>query len=94
MKKIFLCLLIITTALIFISCDDEMTTGTVVYMDLEGGFYGIVDDEGNKYNPTNLTEEFREDSLRVKFTFRRTKQQMSIQMWGTMVEITAMKKLE
>ena len=67
--------------------------GTVTYMDLEGGFYGIVGDDGGKYFPINLDESFREDGLRVRFTVRERNDVMTTTMWGTTVEITAMERL-
>lgn len=33
-------------------------TGTVKYIDLEGGFFGIIGDSGKNYDPINLSEEF------------------------------------
>ncbi len=42
-------------------------TGTIVYNDFEGGFYGIIEDEGLKLDPINLPLEFKEDGLQVKF---------------------------
>ena len=43
-------------------------TGTVVYNNLEGGFYGIVTDEGTHYLPLNLPDVFAEDNLVITFT--------------------------
>lgn len=44
-----------------------MTTGTVTHVDLEGGFYGILTDDGAQLFPLNLAEEFRQDGLRIRF---------------------------
>ena len=67
--------------------------GTVTYMDYEGGFYGITTDDGGKYFPMNLGEEFREDGLRVRFTMRERNDVMTTTMWGRTVEITAIERL-
>ena len=32
------------------------TTGTIRHQGLEGGFWGIVGDDGTKYDPTNLSK--------------------------------------
>ena len=40
--------------------------GTVKYIDLEGGFYGIVDETGKEYLPLNLKDEFKVDGLKVE----------------------------
>lgn len=60
--------------------------GTVQYVELEGGFYGIVADDSTRYNPQNLSEEYREDGLRVRFRAAE-RDVMTTQMWGTPVEI-------
>ena len=41
--------------------------GTITYINLEGGFYGIVADDGEHYVPINLPSEFKVDGLRVRF---------------------------
>ncbi|MDD1715758.1 MAG: META domain-containing protein [Methanolinea sp.] len=61
--------------------------GTVRYIDLEGGFYGIVADDGSHYLPMNLPEEFRVDNLRVTITARQMEDVNTIYMWGTVVRI-------
>ncbi|MCS7242333.1 MAG: hypothetical protein NZ706_06645, partial [Candidatus Caldatribacterium sp.] len=48
-------------------CGRIQVTGTVVYVPLEGGFFGILGDNGVQYEPVNLPEEFRVDGLRVVF---------------------------
>jgi hypothetical protein len=67
--------------------------GTVEYIELEGGFYGIVADDGKKYDPINLAPEFQQDGLRVRFEARVRKDLASTHMWGTIVEITRIEKL-
>ena len=61
--------------------------GTVVYKDLEGGFFAIDGDDGQKYNPVNLSESFRKDGLKVKVTARPNADAMTVHMYGTVVEI-------
>ncbi len=61
--------------------------GTVTYVDLEGGFYGIVADDGSQYLPANLPEEFAVDGKRVRFTAEVRQDVVTIQMWGIPVEI-------
>ncbi len=66
--------------------------GTVTYVDLEGGFYGIVADGGGRYLPANLPAEFRQDGLRVAFSADRAKGTATIQQWGTPIDIVSMEK--
>lgn len=68
-------------------------TGTVTYMDLEGGFYGILGDDGEKYFPLNLDPSYREDGLRVRFTVRERNDVMTTTMWGKTVELTAIERM-
>jgi inhibitor of cysteine peptidase len=77
-------------------CSEEdvvVGTGEIKYNDFEGGFYGIVSDNGEHYDPINLPSEFEEDGLRVEFKLKILENQSSIHMWGTVVEILEIKKL-
>jgi hypothetical protein len=38
---------------------------------LEGGFYGIIGDDGKKYQPTNLPRKLKKDGLAIKFDAKR-----------------------
>ena len=68
-------------------------TGTIKYIDLEGGFYGIAGDDGTNYNPINLAEPYRRDGLRVRFEATPRTDLLSTQMWGTLVELTRIDRL-
>jgi len=68
------------------------TTGTIKRQGIEGGFWGIVGDDGHNYDPTNLAPEFQQDGLKVSFEAVPSTNQMSIHMWGTIVEIESMQK--
>jgi hypothetical protein len=72
--------------------------GTVKYLNSEGGFYGIVGDDGNHYDPLNLPQEFRIDGLRVRFTAARERAIMtdnivSFHIWGYIVRLVSIEKL-
>lgn len=66
--------------------------GTVRYIDLEGGFYGIESDDGARLDPVNLPEEFRVDGARVRYWAVPAEGRASIHMWGTLVEIVEIRK--
>ncbi len=61
--------------------------GTVRYIDLEGGFYGIVGKNGSRYHPVNLGSLWKKDGLQVSATVRPDEGGMGIYMWGQEVEI-------
>jgi hypothetical protein len=73
--------------------NEQMTTGTILHIPIEGGFYGLLADDGTKYDPTNLPEEYKQNGLRVKFQVNQKKGVASIHMWGTIVEIVKIEKL-
>ena len=60
--------------------------GTIRYVDLEGGFYGIVAEDGTKYDPTPLPDSLQEDGLPVRFQLKE-KDVLTTRMWGTPVEV-------
>lgn len=65
----------------------EYAEGTVYYIGLEGGFYGIIATDDRKFDPLNLPEEFRADSLKVSFLYKYADSQVSYHMWGSIIEI-------
>ena len=69
-------------------------TGTVIYMDLEGGFYAIDADDGNKYDPLNLPQAFRKEGLRVKVSAQHQTDVMSMHMYGTIIQILKIDEIE
>ncbi|HDD45030.1 MAG TPA: hypothetical protein ENG63_09270 [Candidatus Desulfofervidus auxilii] len=68
------------------------STGTIKYLSLEGGFYGIETEKGEKYLPLNLPEEFKKDGLKVWFK-AKLKKVAAIQMWGKPIEILEMSEI-
>ncbi len=68
--------------------------GMILFQDLEGGFYGLVADDGATYDPLNLDDAFKHDSLRVRFQARRRTGVMTTRMWGQPVEILDMARLD
>ena len=61
--------------------------GTVVWIDLEGGFFGILGDDGKQYDPLNLPAEFQIDGLRVVLSARIRDDAASAHMWGYLITI-------
>ena len=67
--------------------EKEMHTGTVTYVGLEGGFYGIVDDTGRHLDPVNLPPQFHKNGLKIRFSYMEAKNKVSFHMWGILVEL-------
>jgi hypothetical protein len=62
-------------------------TGTIKYIKLEGGFYGIISDDGKHYDPLNLPVKYQKDGLKVKVKASLADNQASFHMWGTLINI-------
>jgi hypothetical protein len=63
-------------------------TGLVQFQDLEGGFWGIVADDGRKFDALNLEPSFQKEGLPVRFEAKLETDRMSTRMWGTMITLT------
>ena len=62
-------------------------TGTIVYLNLEGGVYVIRGDDGQTYNPSNLPEKYQKDGLTVSVIARTKTDAIGIHMVGPIIEI-------
>ncbi len=80
-----------------VNADGEVTfTGVVRKIELEGGFFGI-ETEGNpvrKYQPISLGDDFNRDGLRVTVTAKIRDDVVTIQQWGTPIEIVKIELVE
>jgi len=68
-------------------------TGIIKFNSIEGGFYGIVGDNGENYDPINLGKEFQVDGLRVRFEAKKRDDLTSFHMWGTLIEIINIERI-
>ena len=87
---VFTILFVTYNGCIKVSLED---TGTIKYVSLEGGFYGIISDNGKKLDPVNLKSEFKKDGLRVKFVYSLKKGGINIHQWGKIIEIISIRKI-
>ena len=69
------------------------SNGTVKYISLEGGFYGIITDANEPLDPVNLSKEFQKDGMRVTFSYKIKKDAASFHMWGQIIELIEIKEL-
>jgi len=68
-------------------------TGTVTYVPLEGGFFGIVTDDGDRLDPVNLPAAVKQDGLRIRGLARKMTASIGFHMWGKRVEIESAEAL-
>ena len=61
---------------------------TVTHVTIEGGFYGLVTDTGERLLPIQMSSEFRQDGLRVRYDGAADDNQISVYQWGTPVSYT------
>jgi hypothetical protein len=61
--------------------------GTVVYKDMEGGFFAIDGDDGKTYDPINLPDSLKINGLKVNITARFRKDVGGIHMVGDIIQI-------
>lgn len=62
-------------------------TGKVVYQNLEGGFWGIIDEKGNQYLPVNMPEQLKYKDIKVSVVIRPLEDGVGTAMWGSPVRI-------
>jgi hypothetical protein len=63
-------------------------TATVKYMNLEGGFFGLIAKDGTHWLPINLNQTFKQEGAIIKVRGNAVKNMMTIQQWGKPFSIT------
>lgn len=87
---------------LFAGCDnddksdhgDVAFAGTVKWKAIETGFYAIDADDGQGYEPINLPAEYSVNGLRVQVAAKTRSDMASINMYGIIIEITDISRLE
>jgi len=59
---------------------------TSVYVELEGGFWGLTDDQGNNYSIVNMPEQLKNNGKQFTVMLR-VFDGMSMSMWGSPAEV-------
>jgi len=68
-------------------------TGTVRHLEMEGGFYGIETDAGDRYRPVNLPAPYAAAGRRVRFCADPVRGLVGIHMWGVPVRLRSIEAL-
>jgi len=63
--------------------------GTVKYITLETGFWGIVGNQGQKYVPVNMPEQLKHEGREVEVTAELVSDIAGLQMWGQYIKVTS-----
>jgi len=66
---------------------------TIRHVTIEGGFYGLVTDTGERLLPIQMSSEFRQDGLRVRYDGAADDNQISVYQWGALTKLTSIEKL-
>lgn len=61
--------------------------GKVVYLAMEGGFYGIISNEGRKYLATNLPGMFQQNNLILRGKAILQPNTLGIHQWGEYIQL-------
>lgn len=67
--------------------------GKVVFVQLEGGFWGIVAEDGQRYDPHSLAPMFQKEGILVRVKARVSDRVVQIHMWGKPIEILKIKEI-
>ena len=68
---------------------DFQYRGTVKYFKMEGGFFGIETDKGQKFLPMKIADKsVLQDGAIIEFSGDQISGMMTIQQWGTPFEVT------
>jgi hypothetical protein len=74
------------------SVDSFQFEGKIVRVNLEGGFYGLIDLQGKRYDPDRLPAEFRIDGLNVRARLEPLPQAIGFHMWGKKVRLISIEQ--
>lgn len=62
--------------------------GTVTHQQIGPGFWGIIDEDGQKWRPLKMPKKLQKEGLKVEIQAKKSLSQISIFAWGTAIEIT------
>ena len=89
MKRKILFLVSIACLILFACTTGNVkTSGTITFLDFEGGFYGIITEDNVKLLPVNLDEAYWIDGKKIRFKYIEKTDIMSVHQWGIPVEIS------
>jgi len=69
-------------------------TGQILYQHMEGGFYGFVANNGDKYLPSGIKPDFLKNGLIVELTVKLMPDVLTTQQFGQVVKVLDIKVLD
>jgi hypothetical protein len=73
----------------------QMTlTGKISYQEFEGGFYGFIANNGDKYTPSGLKNEYRKNGLIVEMKCQAMEGMATTKQFGKLVKVLEIKVLD
>ncbi|MFT6267763.1 MAG: hypothetical protein ACJAVV_000562 [Alphaproteobacteria bacterium] len=69
-------------------------TGQILYQTFEGGFYGFIANNGDKYMPSGLKSEHRKNGLIVEMKVELITDRATTQQFGKLVKVLEIKVLD
>lgn len=73
--------------------DAVVFDGVVTFIDLEGGFFAILGDDGGRYDPIDLPVRLAQEGLRVRVEAHIRRDLASAHMWGELIDIDSIEAL-
>ena len=67
--------------------------GIIEYIDLEGGFWGVRTDSGQKYIPIDIPDLLKKEGQAVILTAEKVKDAAGLHQWGTYIRILSFEVL-
>ena len=72
----------------------DTIVGTIRRVDLEGGFWGLLSDDGQRYDPTgSLPRAAQQEGARVRVVASKRNGVATFRMWGTMIDVVSCEQL-
>lgn len=68
--------------------------GTIVFKEMEGGFYAFISDNGERYTLQKLDKKFHRNGLIVKVTGMPKPDVMTITQYGTVMQVESVEILD
>ncbi len=64
-------------------------TGTVAYINIGPGCWGIIDSKGRQYRPINFPPQLKTIGKQVTVSANKVTEEFSVFMWGEPVKVTS-----